>query len=227
MCKKDFFSFFLSTFLLSFRSCYRACVLSFEALWQTGNSLHRNTQQIKLVMSNPSNHHGDEVHPIVWIEPPRGSSPSQPSPRSPGFRVGSPPGKADRPRIIEVGDAPLGDARIEVSQSVGDSSQAQNGTAPLIIPGLSQDDLNVIEENKVLQDLLEEGPDNHAQLFVPKTRSEILQRHVWVITTSPEEFPNITVAPWEVLASKVFQIVSLLFVLLSVVGLCVESLPEF
>ena len=178
-------------------------------------------------MSNPSNHQRDEVHPIGWIEPPRGSSPSQPSPRSPELHMGSPPGKAERPRIIEVGDAPLDDARIEVSQSVGDSSQAQNGTAPLIIPGVSQDDLNVIEENKVLQDLLEEGPDNHAQLFVPKTKSEILQRHVWVITTSPEEFPNITVAPWEVLASKVFQIVSLLFVLLSVVGLCVESLPEF
>ena len=126
----------------------------------------------------------------------------------------------------EVDDAPRDDARrrstgiVEVDLA-SDSTPARDGTAPLI----SQDDQKIDEENKVLTELLDE--DHHAQLFVPKTDLEIFQRHVWVITTSPEEFPNITVKPWEVLASKVFQIVSLLFVVLSVVGLCVESLPEF
>eukprot|EP00760_Papus_ankaliazontas_P029690 PhM_4_TR436/c0_g1_i1/m.20095/K04885/KCNB1; potassium voltage-gated channel Shab-related subfamily B member 1 len=61
----------------------------------------------------------------------------------------------------------------------------------------------------------------------PTGAHDLFRRHMWYIVAAPDEIHFITIRPWESTLSRVFQILSLTFVLLSVTGLCIESLPEF
>eukprot|EP00760_Papus_ankaliazontas_P016907 PhM_4_TR1692/c2_g1_i2/m.19013/K04875/KCNA2; potassium voltage-gated channel Shaker-related subfamily A member 2 len=55
---------------------------------------------------------------------------------------------------------------------------------------------------------------------------ENVQRRLWYITTSSEYFPEKEMTPLLQKSARIFQVCSLLFVVVSVVALCVESLPD-
>eukprot|EP00759_Apiculatamorpha_spiralis_P042371 PhF_6_TR40473/c0_g2_i1/m.60506 len=113
-----------------------------------------------------------------------------------------------------------------VSATVG--SPAHSGSPRTVPPPKP---LNKPEEMEIAVSALEvlemdEEQNEHVELEVPHSALEMLQRHLWYIFASPEDSMHVEVQPWEELAQKGIQILSLLFVLLSVIGLCIDSLPE-